>query len=48
MNSYGHPHIQTLDRLEKVNAKVINTQDKGAIGIGTDGENIKISLYKKD
>lgn len=47
-NSYGHPHIQTLDRLDKVNAKVINTQDSGAISIGTDGENIKISQYKKD
>lgn len=45
-NSYGHPHRETLERLEEYGAKVYSTQDKGAVTINTDGKKAEIEGYK--
>lgn len=37
-NSYGHPHKETIERLENVGSKVLSTQERGAITIVTDGK----------
>lgn len=44
-NFYGHPHEDTLKRLEDVGSKVYSTQDKGAITIVTDGEKMMVEGY---
>ncbi len=41
-NSYGHPHKETIDTLNKIGAKVYSTIDLGTIEIETDGKNIWI------
>lgn len=41
-NTYGHPHKEVLDILEKVGAKVLNTIDRGTIVFKTDGKNLEI------
>ncbi|MEX2010535.1 MAG: ComEC/Rec2 family competence protein [Parcubacteria group bacterium] len=39
-NSYGHPHRETLETLNKVGAKILNTADLGTIHFQTDGINL--------
>ena len=41
-NRYGHPHEETLKRLEAAGSRVYSTQENGAVRIWTDGENMKI------
>ena len=41
-NRYGHPHAGVLDRLEKVGAKVLRTDELGTIVIRSDGESFTI------
>lgn len=41
-NSYGHPHEETLKRLEKIRCKVLQTTEYGAILVETDGDFIDI------
>ncbi|MFA6397428.1 MAG: ComEC/Rec2 family competence protein [Candidatus Paceibacterota bacterium] len=41
-NSYGHPHKETLDRLQKRGINYFNTADVGTIEFETDGEILKI------
>jgi competence protein ComEC len=41
-NSYGHPHKETLDSLNKVGAKILSTINLGTIKIETDGKNLII------
>ena len=45
-NSYGHPHEETLERLEEVGSKVMSTVESGAITIKI-GKKIKIYGFKK-
>ena len=45
-NSYGHPHIQTLERLDKVHSRVFSTDKSGAITLRCRGENVRVSCYK--
>lgn len=40
-NSYGHPHQETLDRLQKVGAKVLSTIDQGTIRLISDGQKVR-------
>ena len=47
-NSYGHPHLETLERLEDVGAKVYSTTEKGAIFIRTNGWEYEVSSYIGD
>jgi competence protein ComEC len=39
-NSYGHPHKETLDNLEKFNVKVFRTDQLGTIVMKSDGEKV--------
>jgi len=39
-NSYGHPHQEVLDILNKVGAKIVSTADLGTIKFETDGTNL--------
>ena len=41
-NPYGHPHAETLNRLQKFCCKVYETSEYGAILVETDGEFIDI------
>lgn len=41
-NAYGHPHKQTLNALEILNADVKRTDEEGTIIIGTDGKDLRI------
>ena len=42
-NSYGHPHKEVLDILQKIGAKIISTADSGIIKFETNGK----TLYLK-
>lgn len=41
-NAYGHPHTETLSRLQKFHCEVFQTAEYGAILVETDGEFIDI------
>lgn len=47
-NRYGHPHEETIDRLEKSGSRIYSTQDKGALTVRTDGYRIWISCTVSD
>ena len=36
-NRYGHPHVETLERLAKWGVSLYNTKDRGAVSMYTDG-----------
>lgn len=40
-NDYGHPHIQTMDKLKKNKIKVYRTDEDGTIVMTSDGKTIK-------
>ncbi len=42
-NSYGHPHKETLDILEKFEIPVLRTDESGMIKIKSDGKNIAVT-----
>lgn len=44
-NSYGHPHKETLQRLEEVGSKILNTVDCGAISIKIRKGKIDMEYY---
>lgn len=39
-NSYGHPHKEVLDTLNKVSSKILNTSNRGTIKFETDGKEL--------
>lgn len=43
-NSYGHPHAETIERLQKEGCKVYQTKNLGAITLLIDGISLTISL----
>lgn len=43
-NSYGHPHQETLERLEECGAETLITYESGAITIRTDGKNQEVNI----
>ena len=45
-NFYGHPHKQTLDRLEKRGIQVFRTDLSGAVGIDIHGTRISVDLFR--
>ena len=45
-NSYGHPHEETLERLELVGSKIMSTADSGAITLELKRRKIKIGRYR--
>ena len=45
-NSYGHPHDETLERLETVGSEVMSTVDSGAITLKVKKEKVIVKRYK--
>ena len=45
-NSYGHPHAETLERLEDVGSEILTTTESGAITLKL-GRKIKVFEFKK-
>ena len=45
-NFYGHPHKQTLERLEERGIKVLRTDISGAVGIDIHGSRLSVDLFK--
>jgi competence protein ComEC len=41
-NSYGHPHKETIDTLNKFGVKILRTDEFGTIVIKSDGQNISL------
>ena len=41
-NTYGHPHKEVLDILEKVGAKIVSTADSGTLKFETNGKTLEI------
>lgn len=44
-NRYGHPHPETLERLEEAGCSVYSTQDYGALSVWSDGTRVKIDGF---
>ena len=42
-NKYGHPHAETLERLERVGCNILRTDEEGTIVLSTDGKTIRRS-----
>ena len=42
-NKYGHPHDETLERLERIGCKILRTDEEGTIVLTTDGKTIRRS-----
>jgi competence protein ComEC len=45
-NTYGHPHIQTLDTLTQFGAKIFRTDTRGTILMKSDGQKLNFSFAK--
>lgn len=45
-NKYGHPHIETMERLQKYSQEILSTIDKGSITFTSDGKLLKVSTSK--
>lgn len=46
-NRYGHPHQETLERLEKIECLVYSTQECGAVTVASDGDKIRILTFSE-
>lgn len=44
-NRYGHPHEETLERLQEIGSEALSTQECGAITLRSDGRKIKVHKY---
>ena len=42
-NSYGHPHEETLERLQEAESQILITMEEGAIGIRSDGTGFRVA-----
>ena len=45
-NSYGHPHAETVSRLNDLGAKLYRTDENGTITAYSDGKNITFETEK--
>lgn len=45
-NRYGHPHTETLERLQEQDSFIYCTKDSGAIVITTDGKKMRVREYR--
>ncbi len=45
-NTYGHPHKETISRLEDLGAHIYTTEKSGDITVVSDGRNITVSVAK--
>ena len=46
-NSYGHPHREALERIEKTGSRIFITAEKGAVCVHTDGVKSNVRTYLK-
>ena len=46
-NSYGHPHKETLERLEQCGVRLFDTRISGELTFWTDGKRLKVKEYRK-
>lgn len=44
-NRYGHPHEETVKKLEEIGSRIYRTQECGAVTLVTDGEDAEIETY---
>lgn len=44
-NTYGHPHEETISRLNKADCSIWCTKDAGAVTVSTDGKKVWVSGY---
>lgn len=44
-NRYGHPHEETVKKLENIGSRIYGTQECGAVTLVTDGEDAVIETY---
>ena len=44
-NRYGHPHRETLERLENLGCRIYSTQECGAVTVKTDGKEVEIERF---
>lgn len=44
-NRYGHPHAETVERLEAAGCRVYSTQENGRLSVWTDGKTMKLKGY---
>lgn len=44
-NSYGHPHRETMERLERQGCMILQTPESGAVTIRVKGERVRIEKY---
>lgn len=44
-NRYGHPHEETIQKLDEIGSKIYGTQECGAVTLVTDGEKAEIKTY---
>jgi competence protein ComEC len=47
-NSYGHPHPDTLRRLEQEHAEILRTDLDGLVSVKTDGYRISVTTARQD
>ena len=45
-NNYGHPNIETLERLESIGAEIYRTDEQGTILLTSDGNTYNIEGIK--
>ncbi|WP_346355825.1 DNA internalization-related competence protein ComEC/Rec2 [Azotosporobacter soli] len=45
-NSYGHPHPETLRRLQRDGVRVYRTDERGAIIFSTDGDRLSVQTWR--
>ena len=46
-NSYGHPHEETLERLESMDCEIYTTASMGQITIEVEGDRIEVVVWKE-
>lgn len=47
-NSYGHPHEETLERLEDCGTRIYQTKDSGAVMVRVKGDNVTIEEFYEE
>ena len=46
-NRYGHPHEETIKKLQGIGGRIYGTQEQGAVTLVTDGDRLEITTYLK-